>query len=393
MWKEGGPAAFVLDVASSNGLGVVRSLAPLGIRVVGVDCDPDAPGLKSKYCKPLLAPDPEVDPEKLVGLLVEEGKEFSEKSVLYPTSDEHILFASRYRAQLSESFLLALPSEEVVESIVNKLWQYKLAEQVGIPYPDTRFPENLTEVEAVKDAIEYPALIKGFYSHLWAKRFRNKGFKVNDEGELVSRYREVFEAKLEALVQSVVVGPTENLVWVYSYFSKENEPLATFVTRKLRQYPNEFGLGTYMESIHENELAQTALKFFTGISYRGPGTIEFKLNNRDGKYRLIEVNARLGLHSIQPTLAGINFPLIQYLELSNQPITPVKDYVDGVKWLDITRDIQAFIQLRRKKNLSFVDWVKSLVGVQCHAFFAWDDFNPFLKNIEHRILRRGRRRH
>ncbi len=43
-------AAFVLDMGS-NGLGIVRSLAPLGIPVVGVDCNPNAPGLKSRYCK------------------------------------------------------------------------------------------------------------------------------------------------------------------------------------------------------------------------------------------------------------------------------------------------------------------------------------------------------
>ncbi len=138
-----------------------------------------------------------------------------------------------------------------------------------------------------------------------------------------------------------------------------------------------------MESIHDDELVRIALKFLDGISYRGPGTIEFKTDIRDGKYKMIELNARLALHSILPTRAGINFPLIQYLDLTDQSISRTDDYADGVKWLDIVRDFQVFLQLRRKGTLSFSSWVGSLKDIQCHAFYARDDLKPFFKNIEY----------
>jgi len=51
------PAAFVLQMGT-NGLGVTRSPGREGVRVVGVDFDPRALGFSSRYCQPILCPEP-----------------------------------------------------------------------------------------------------------------------------------------------------------------------------------------------------------------------------------------------------------------------------------------------------------------------------------------------
>lgn len=379
-------AAFVLNL-SSNGLGVVRNLGREGIPTFGVDFESKAPGLKSRYCKPLVAPHPVTQPGAALKFLLIQGGGLAEKAILYPTSDEYVGFVSRFRTQLERHFLFAMPSEGVIECILNKRKQYELAEKIGVPCPETHYPENEEQVREIKDELEYPAFIKPYYSHIWRETFMNKGFKVSSPSELVHRYRAVFNAKLRAMTQSIITGPDRNIVEVYGYFSYQHEPLAVFVARKLRQHPNHFGVSTCSESIHDEEATKTALKFYRGIEYRGIGHIELKKDDRDGKYKLLELNARTPPHNTLPTSAGINFPLIQYMELTNQRIEPIKDYRDDVKWLDAAVDCQSYYELSRNGSLSLSNWLKSIRHADCHAYYARDDLSPFLKEYLNKFAR------
>ena len=291
----------------------------------------------------------------------------------------HLCYSCRnFRKELSEYFRLALPSEEIIEATINKRKLYELAERAGIPYPETHYPDSMQDVEAIKDQFEYPVFIKPYYSHIWSQKYKNKGFKVTNSQELVEKFRAIFEAKLDAMVQSIVVGPASSLFQVHAYFSEKHEPLVTYVARKLRQYPNEFGVGTYRETIHNEELLHLGIKLLREIRYRGPGYVEFKKDERDGKYKMIELNTRYGTGVILLACAGVNIPLVQYMDLTDEPPLKPIDYKDGVKSLDATIDLFAFCELNRNGELPLLTWLKSISSVDCHAYFAWDDLRPFM---------------
>ena len=105
---------------------------------------------------------------------------------------------------------------------------------------------------------------------------------------------------------------------------------------------------------------------------------------------MIELNPRLGVQNIQATHAGLNFPLIEYTDLTGSPIEPIDDYKDGVKWLDMTHDVLALIVLSRCRRLSVDTWLRSISNVDCHAYFARDDLKPFLKQYAMRLVRMPR---
>jgi D-aspartate ligase len=369
--------AFVLDM-ELTGLGIARALGREGIPIVGMDYNPYAPGLKSRYCKPVITFDPSKEPKETLKILLDEGKKLPQAGILYPASDAFILLVSRFRKELSEFFQIALPSEEIIEATINKRKLYELAERAGTPYPETHYPETMQDVEDIKDQLEYPVFIKPYYSHIWSQKYKNKGFKVTNSQELVEKFRGIFEAKLDALVQSIVIGPASSLFQVHAYLSQKHEPLVSYVARKLRQYPNEFGVGTYRETVHNEELLNLGLKLFREIGYRGPGYVEFKEDERDGKYKMIELNTRFGTGVILLACAGVNIPLVQYMDLTGQPVVKPIDYTDGVKSLDTTTDIQAFLELNRRGKLPLLTWWKSIWNVDCHAYFAWDDLKPFM---------------
>jgi D-aspartate ligase len=370
--------AFVLGLFDT-GLGAVRSLGYEGIAVIGLDSNPNMPGFKSKFCKAKLCPDPVHQPDELLQFMMNEGGKLDKAGVLIPSSDAFVLFLSRYREELQKRFIFALSTEDVLEAIVNKRKQYEMAERIGTPYPQTCYPESMDDVEKMKDEVEYPAFIKPYYSHLWREKFNNKGFKVGNSQELIERFAEIFPTGLQAMAQSIIIGPNTNHLKVSAYIDDNNEPLALFTLRKIRQYPTDFGVGTLVESINNVELKELGLIFFRGIHYRGIGSIEFKKDDRDGRIKMIELNPRLWQQNYHATVCGMNFPLIQYLDLTGQTPEPLTEFMEGIKWFDATADFQAFWDYFRKGQLTPWGWVQSWITAKSYATFAWNDLRPFFK--------------
>jgi len=376
--------AFVLGLFDT-GLGAVRSLGRVGIPVVGLDPDPCMPGFKSRFCIARLCPDPVHRPDELVLFLLDEGRRLEWPGIIFPASDAFVLFLSRYRDDLSDYFRFALPPADVLEAIVDKRRQYELAEQVGTPHARTFYPETMQDVQCVKDEVEYPAFIKPYYGHLWREKFggTHKGFKVYTPQELLDRFEVILPTGLQVLVQSIILGPNTNHFKISVYMSTAGEPLAVFTLRKIRQHPTEFGVGTIVESLRYPELVDLGLEFFEGIGYRGIGSIEFKLDDRDGKLKMIELNPRLWQQNIQATDCGINFPLIQYLDLTDQHPSPQTEFKEGVRWIDAIADFQSFWSYFRRGELSLRAWVRSWIGARSFATFAWDDLGPFFQANEY----------
>jgi len=233
---------------------------------------------------------------------------------------------------------------------------------------------------AFKDRVEYPAIIKPYYGYLWRERFggASKGFKGHTAQELEVHFEMILPTGLQVLVQSVILGPNTNYFNVCAYVSQSGEPLAVFTVRKIRQYPTEFGVGTLVESLAYPELAELGLRFFHDIGYRGIGEIEFKKDERDGKLKFIELNPRLWLQNSQATDCGMNFPLIEHLDLTGQTPPPQRTFKTGVKWWDAHADFWSFRSYRQQGKLSLWAWIGSWIGSTSFATFAWDDLGPFL---------------
>lgn len=340
MTKNDRAISFVLGVSTPTGIGVIRSLGRVGLPIVSVDHNKNAPGFWSRYASQMLTSDPTKDPKGVLERLQSVGEEMEEKGVLFPTSDAFVLFTSRYRNELSKHFVFCTPSERILEGMINKRRQYEEAIRVGTPISSTYYPTTMEEVRDIENELNYPAFIKPYYSHLWYDTFGNKGFKVFDPKDLRVRYRAIFDSGLEALVQTIIRGPNTNHVKVCAYYGTDGEVHAMFLTRKIRQFPTEFGVGTIMHSIHDDDVQQLGIDFFEGIDYRGVGSIEFKLDDNDGKYKMIELNARLWAQNSQATYAGVNFPLIEYLDLIGEPINEPPRWKDEVRWIDTFEDTQ-----------------------------------------------------
>lgn len=389
--RRHGPTAFVLNV-SLAGLGAIRSLGREGIPVIGLDPDPGHSGFASRYCDARVSPHPVHEQDELAEFLINEGRKLDQPGILSPASDATVLFVSRYRDVLKEYFRFSLPSPEVMEAAVNKRKLYELADQVGVHSAETHYPETMANIHEIKNDLAYPVYLKPYFSHLWQVTFPEigKGIKAFTPDELVQAFEEkIFPSGVQMMVQSIIEGPASNVQTVYTYMREDGAPLGLVTTRKIRQFPVEFGRGSIAETFHDPEFAAMGLDFFTKIGYRGFGTIEFKKDNRDGQWKATDLNPRWVKPINLPTSAGVNFPLLHYRDLAGENPEPHMEFQAGIRWLDAVSDFHSAWPSMRARTLSPLTVGKDWLSARSFPGFAIDDPGPFFKEYDYgrKVLR------
>jgi D-aspartate ligase len=370
----------VLD-GDVSGLGVIRSLGREGIPLKVVDHVP-SPGLSTRFGKGIKVPSPRNDPEKALNAILKLA-DGEQKGILFPASDHWVQFASQYRRELGERFEMILPNEEVSRGLTNKKFQQDEAERLGVPIAKTFYPHGPEDIKTLKDDLQYPVFIKPCSGHLWRIHFPNKGFRADGPKELSDIFAKIFPTGLEAMIQEIVIGPNTNHFEVSIYIDHQGTMRGIFTAQKIRQYPVDFGMGTLLRSVHNPEAESLASHLLNGMGHRGIADVEFKLDERDGKYKMLDINSRFWFQTIQATCAGINFPLIQYLDLTGQDMPEMPQQRDGVYWINALSDVLSIINRPRKRG-DLRKAVAPYFEAEGFSYFARDDLRPVFRKLTSR---------
>lgn len=371
-------AALVLGL-SENGLGVGRSLGRAGITVLGLDSSRTL-AFCSRYVRASVCPHPLDHEEAFVSFLLDIGSGYRCRPVLFVTSDDFLLSVSRNRERLQERYLINLPDQGIVECITDKLRQHELASQAGVSVPKTFVAASIGDLLRIQDDIPLPAFIKGREVNSWRKRMgvNRKGFVVSTREELLAAFRLILRRGAVGLVQEIIPGPDTQHFKASCYVSQRGDVLAAFGLQKIRQQPTGFGFGCLVQSINYPELLELGTSFLKKIRYRGVGSAEFKLDQRDGQLKLIELNPRYWQQNVLADRCGMNFPLIHYLDVTGQEPGPVSSYRAGIKWVNLYADLESFRDYRRLLGLPVMTWFESLRGPRVCSDYALDDVLPGL---------------
>ena len=389
---KGSNIAVVLGMFET-GLAVGRSLGRNGIKVLGLDSSKKV-GFYSRYIDAMICPHPLECEQEFIAFLLRVAAREKKRPALFITCDDFLLAVSRNRKDLEQHYLMNLPSSQIIESIADKFRQYTLALNAGIPVPETFFFENMDQVLEILDRIPLPAFIKGAEVTSWRKKMgvASKGFVVTTREELKRTFEMVFRRGASGLVQELIPGPDTNHYKSSCYLSRKGEILLAFGLQKIRQQPVGFGFGCLVQSIDYPQMLTLGKNLFTRIGYRGVGSAEFKLDLRDNKLKLIELNPRYWQQNALAEQCGMNFPLMDYRELTNCEPKAILGYRLGIKWVNIYSDIESFREYRQRGQLSFSQWLVSLKGETLLSDLAGDDILPGLREIFlENILRRSGR--
>jgi predicted ATP-grasp superfamily ATP-dependent carboligase len=381
----------VVGLDSITGLQSARILAARGVTVVGVVADRRHWGARTNACARVV--ESPLHGEALVGALHAIGDRLGSPGVLLPCTDASVHTVSRERDRLADRFLVPLPSHTVVELLMDKVGFARHAAATGLPVPRTEAVVNRADAVRLAGQVTYPCLVKpAKKSPSWTAHTEVKAFTVRDAAELLALYDRVGGWASRLLVQEWVQGPESGLYSCNAYFDGEGRPLATFVARKVRQWPPYVGTSASGEECRNDEVRDTTLALFSGLGYRGLAYLEMKRDVRTGRLLIIEPNVgRPTGRSAIAEAGGVELLYTAYCDAAGLPLPEAREqrYV-GAKWVDLRRDAQAAVVARRQGQLSLADWARWLQGPKAHAIWSRRDPKPFLVDLVHAAGTGGR---
>jgi D-aspartate ligase len=317
--------ALVLDVGWVNGLAAIRSLGRAGIPVLAVDHRRSALGFRSRYARPVHAPDPAVEPEAFVDALAE----VATSGVLLPTHDPPLNAVARYRERL-DGFLCPFPTWDVLERIQDKRAQLDAAAGAGVETPETRHPQSAGEARAAGDELGYPVLVKPADPVGFKRRFARQAFRCENAAEVEQAYADAEE--FAPMVQELIPGGDDELYSLGSYLRADGKPIGLFSGRKLLQVPPVIGTCRVGEAVWVQEVVDAGLRLLQALGFHGISQVEFKRDPRDGRYKLMEVNPRLWQWHGLAAACGVDLPLIAYRDLTGEQVPAASMNGEPRRW-------------------------------------------------------------
>jgi D-aspartate ligase len=389
--EPGGPPGAVVIGGDYQGLGIARSLGSQGVPVCIVDDETSIARFSRHTMANIRVPDLRDEQSALTNLL-RVGRELDLKGwVLFPTRDELVATLSRHRDVLKEIYRVPTSQWDTIKWIWDKRNTYKLAEELKIPVPRTWYPQSIEDVEAIDGP--FPLALKPAIKEHFFYATQSKAWRANSKDELRDMYAKAsaVAGSGEILIQDIIPGDGSHQ-FAYCAFFKDGAAVSKLVVRRRRQHPHDFGRSsTYVESIDMPALESLSERFLRPINYYGLVEVEFKLDPRDGQFKLLDVNGRTwGYHSIGAA-AGVDFSYQLYRDQIGESVEPCIGRV-GVTWVRLMTDIPTGVIDVFHGRLGPGDYLRSVWNAQSDAVFSWEDPLPGLAEcalLPYLMIKRG----
>jgi len=285
---------------------------------------------------------------------------------------------SEERERLREFYRFTFPTREVVRLTLNKERFYRFAERRGIPIPSTYFPESEEDCRVISREIRYPCILKPVQPNLgWRTLFPdNKLFEASDADDFLAACHRILPYHRDVVVQERIPGGDDRLYFSLTYFDAASRPLCMFTGRKLRQYPPRFGTSSMAQSLWDPRIADMTVRVLTEMHYTGYGSVEFKWDQRDRAFKVIEVSARTWFPHGIASACGMNIEYLAYCDAGGLKRPEMNGFRSPVKWIHEERDLKSALDYLKSGDLTIFRWLSSYRGRRAYAVAAWDDPLP-----------------
>jgi predicted ATP-grasp superfamily ATP-dependent carboligase len=368
-----GCGALVLG-GSHGALGVVRSLGRHGIPVWFASDDNVLARLSRFTVKGLSWPGP--NDAGAADFLLELGRRHRlDGWVLVPCADEEARLISQNHAALAAMFRVRTPPWEVMRWAYDKHRMNERAAALGLDLP--RSSSAASRQDLVNADLRFPVILKPAVKHHGNAFTLAKAWRADDRAALFARYDDaVALVGADAVVVQELIPGRGAAQFSYAGLWDRGRPVASLVARRSRQYPIDFGYtSTFVQTIERGEVEDLACRFLESLGYDGLVEVEFKYDARDGRHKLLDVNARAWTWIALGRPAGVDFPHLFWRLAMGEAVPTVRGR-PGAGWMHVSRDAVAACQEITAGHLSPRDYLASFRRPLEFAAFAADDPLP-----------------
>lgn len=368
----------VIRCARHGGLGITRTLGRMGVPIYNVDESKSAPAFYSRYSRGRFTWDAEKAPEEqtiaaLSGLAGRIGR----RAILVPTSDSTAMLVSKHASTLSQWFDFPHVDPSLVTGLCSKREMYFLATKFSVPTPDAAFPQSREELVEASKRMTYPLMAKGIFGIELERKSGKRMFLIHSRQQLFDLYDSYEDwGQPNIMLQEFIPGSDKASWMLNGYYDRDSNCLAEFTGRKLRQYPAYTGLTSLGECALNETVARTTREFMKACGYRGILDIGYRYDERDGQYKVMDINPRVGAtFRLFVGSNGMDVIRAMYLDMTGQPVESAPA-LEGRRWLVEDCDLISSVRYLRDGKLAFKDWILSHRGVAETGVFALDDPMP-----------------
>ena len=384
------PGALILG-SEYQALGLLRQLHAGGVRCALVDQDRYGVARFSRFCGPFHH-SPRYDDDDFWPWLVALGRNSGyEGWVLFTTDDEQVRQISLHHDEACRMFRYAGPEWSAYQWLYDKRANYEWCGRNGVTTPRSFLPQDRDDITGPE--LPFPFIVKPAYKRNYSRHCKAKAIRVESAADLKAALdgtlREVSVSEL--LYQEIIPGDG-NWQWSYAGLFSKGQPVAAFTACRRRQHPPDFGrASTFVVAQHDPEVERESRHVLEASNYTGLAEVEWKRDPRDGRLKFLEVNARCwGWHSLASKVIG-NIPMMLMDLLSDREVAPVAPRY-GWSWVKHVTDMPVVVDLWRRRELGFGDYVKSLSGQVVGCEWSREDPWPFLLQfvlVPYLMVKRG----
>jgi len=373
---NGKPSPALIVGGDHGCLSIARSLGAAGIPVYAIN-HLQAEVRYSRFCQWIDLPESNaIGTEAWAAYLLGHESDHLRGAVLLAASDEAIELIAERRQSLSEKYTLDLSNPAAQLCMLDKLSTYRAAQAAGVPTPKFWVADTREQIVKLEHELVFPLILKPIIGHKFSRKFTGSYAVAYNLDELLSAFDTVCCAGIQTFLVEMIPGPDDKLCSYYTYLDESGNNLIDFTKRVIRRYPMNMGGSTYHITDYVPDIQELALALFRQVGLRGVANVEFKMDERDGKLKLIECNARFTAADCLLVASGLNLPLFVYDRLTGRAHAAPSRYRMGMRLWKPVGDFVAYRQLNKMGLLTFRAWIRSIMHPQIFPVFQWNDPLP-----------------
>lgn len=384
------PLPVLIFGADLTALGVLRALSLNGVECYVADDTGDLI-TRSRWYRPA---------EKLISI-TSSSEELSRYltslelpgAVLIACNDGWAPVVAGVSEELRKRFPVCAPPRATVEKLTDKDLFGALVRRLEIPHPATMDVNSVADLDKLSDQQLADGFLKPTNSVLHRRHFITKGSFVRSREAARQRVKEAAALGIDFVFQEWIPGPYSRSILIDGVIDRHGEIHALTSRRRVRQYPPRLGTTASSVGIPLEEVAEavdSVRRLLADISYRGFFNIEFKYDERDGHYKIIEFNPRPCYYTGTLASGGVNLPWLAYHEAQELPLPKTGVYPVGRYALYEFGDGMEIVRSLRSLKVPEGKVVRTwLTGDR--ALFWWRDPMPTVGSLWSAFGRRVRR--
>ena len=285
------------------------------------------------------------DPTQAVTRLLDIGARIGRPTIAIATDDAAAVLLAEHADALRPQFLLPTVAPTLPRTLANKRGLYELCLRSAVPTPRTTFPTNLTEAITHARELTYPVVAKN--TEPWTPRpaqIVKSTTVLHNEQDLCDRLGAT--ADLTGLLLQEYIPHEHSEDWFVALHAcgalasaygpiacppdrtQSSTSIVQFTGHKARAWPPRSGVTADGRATPNPYLGEITARFVREIGWQGPADVEWRLDQRDGRYLLVDFNVRVGAQfRCGQTPDGIDVVRALHLDLTGRGVAAApQDY-------------------------------------------------------------------